>query len=1109
MSHNANSWLKRWLAPVRPIRRPARLRLTQLEDRTVPSTFTVTTNADSGIGSLRTAITSANSASGADTIVFSTTTSGGATNFSDGSAHTISLLSPLPTITDSLTITGAGPAVTVVTVAIGGSGYRLFTIDDGSATSPLVVKLEKMTLTGGSLMGPTMSSTPDVKGGGVSFTGGNQSGDTLTISDCNVSNNTAEAGTDTLGVGGKSYGGGLYATNVAVTISQSMFYHNLAKGGTDVTSYSNGAAIAYGGGIDVQGTAGPTTLTVTNSTILGNTAQGGKDVVNTDPIMEPTLYSGSADGGGVYFDSAYTVASGDPPLFSMKDTEVDANQAVGGEVYWPYGGAFGSGGYALGGGVDVLTKNASGVITAEGVAENSTFANNLAKGGSVFIPDEGLHYLTGAGAHGGVAFAGGVAISRLVNSTVYGDTAAGGDASAYRVNPDGSGVPAPLFLALSSGPAGGGGFGPGHGPGDPGYLFDSVGTDYVISNSTVSGNTAEGGLGFPSDSANQFQFTTGFGGGVDDGDPTFYTDGSTGGKVVTHDSNVRLYSTIVAGNSATWYDDSGHFVAAGRDIVGGNSYGHNLIGYADLSAPNFPVSDQTPSFLFQPNTNHGGGGDLVGPDSGDVPLPPRLKGFGYYGGLTLTDPPIYNSSSDYSQAIDNGDNLAVVVSGVTVISPESTDQRDIPFLRTVDLLGTTTPTNYADHTDVGAIESRTTKPGTVYAETDWASLSSGTVIADADPVLAGNQPAVIGFSAFGSVTTAVANVAPGGTVIVNGASSTTGTGVFHENVTVDAGLSMILQYGAVSFDSLTIQAVSGSIPSASVEATASLGGSMGGIPVNMGGLQSYGSLTLDRGTSAKSTLLTNTGTSEWDFYAGSVTNVSDPFHSSGFLAGVDLHGVIIKVIGTGTTSTTQAKFVNNGFVADSTSTPGHVIVDGSGTYAGGLYKGSGVNFVGIVTQNMGVVQAGNSPGVDFMGPVVFGWGGISNYLFQIDDANGTAGPTPDSSGHVDGWSLMNATDLAWTADSTHKLTVNLQTLVNPTTVGTDPGGSMDNFDPTQSYSWAAVKWTGTYTGPTDVSALNASTVFDTSAFANAYNGAFAWNLDVSSNTLYLTYTPAP
>ena len=60
-----------------------------LEDRLAPATFTVTTIADSGAGSLRQAITSANAAAGADTITI---------NLGAG-LHTINLLSGLPAIT--------------------------------------------------------------------------------------------------------------------------------------------------------------------------------------------------------------------------------------------------------------------------------------------------------------------------------------------------------------------------------------------------------------------------------------------------------------------------------------------------------------------------------------------------------------------------------------------------------------------------------------------------------------------------------------------------------------------------------------------------------------------------------------------------------------------------------------------------------------------------------------------------------------------------------------------------------------------------------------------------------------------------------------------------
>src|SRR5262245_5573245 len=81
-------------------RRPARCRptLEALEDRLVPSTFTVMNTNDSGTGSLRQAILDANAAAGPDVINFDPTA------FS--TPQTIRLLSSLPDITDDLTING-------------------------------------------------------------------------------------------------------------------------------------------------------------------------------------------------------------------------------------------------------------------------------------------------------------------------------------------------------------------------------------------------------------------------------------------------------------------------------------------------------------------------------------------------------------------------------------------------------------------------------------------------------------------------------------------------------------------------------------------------------------------------------------------------------------------------------------------------------------------------------------------------------------------------------------------------------------------------------------------------------------------------------------------
>ena len=109
MARSLRTWLPKWLTPARPRpgRRPVQLKLERFEDRMVPATFTVTNTANSGAGSLRQAIIDANDASGADTIKFSDNTTGGATNFYDGSPDTITLSSALA-ITDSVTIDGAG-----------------------------------------------------------------------------------------------------------------------------------------------------------------------------------------------------------------------------------------------------------------------------------------------------------------------------------------------------------------------------------------------------------------------------------------------------------------------------------------------------------------------------------------------------------------------------------------------------------------------------------------------------------------------------------------------------------------------------------------------------------------------------------------------------------------------------------------------------------------------------------------------------------------------------------------------------------------------------------------------------------------------------------------
>jgi titin len=105
-----------------------RLLLESLEDRFMPSVFSVTSTADSGAGTLRTAIANANSTPGANSIVFSLPGSG---------VHTIALLSSLPGISNPVTLDG--------TTQPGYAGTPLVDLDGSQAGA----NVSGLTITGG------------------------------------------------------------------------------------------------------------------------------------------------------------------------------------------------------------------------------------------------------------------------------------------------------------------------------------------------------------------------------------------------------------------------------------------------------------------------------------------------------------------------------------------------------------------------------------------------------------------------------------------------------------------------------------------------------------------------------------------------------------------------------------------------------------------------------------------------------------------------------------------------------------------------------------------------------------------------------------------------
>jgi hypothetical protein len=264
------------LAPVfsrRPRRVPRfRPSVEGLEDRSLPSTFTVTDLGDAGVGSglqgdLRYAITTANANDEASNQI----------EFAPGLSGTITLTQGPLAIAKDLEIDG--PGADHLTVS-GNHHSGVFTITADPAAQDV------------SLSGLTIAD-----GTGVTVNGKNVGGGlyndhaTVTLTDCTVSGNS---------VGNNGSGGGIENAAAGTLIV------------TDSTISGNSAGnISFGGGIENQGT-----LIVNSSTISGNTAggsgggggggisSGGASTTITASLITDNHVHGMADGGGLSLGAA-------------------------------------------------------------------------------------------------------------------------------------------------------------------------------------------------------------------------------------------------------------------------------------------------------------------------------------------------------------------------------------------------------------------------------------------------------------------------------------------------------------------------------------------------------------------------------------------------------------------------------------------------------------------------------------------------------------------------------------------------------------------------------------------------------------------------------------
>jgi hypothetical protein len=301
-------------SPHRP--RTPRLAVEALDDRCLPSTFTVTNLLDTGAGSLREAVTAANASPGADTIDFAVT-------------GTIGLTSGQLDITDSVTINGPGAGA--LTVRDQYSNSRVF----GIAGDPTVT-----------IAGLTVANGWSSEGGGISMTGGIVTLDHVTVTGNYAVGYSAGSWSDPAGDG---LGGGLYVAGGTLTLDQCTVSGNYAGGGTGWSDF--GLGFSGGGGVGGALYVAGGTVHINQSTVSGNVASGGRGGDGLIYSGEQTYggAGGNAAGGGI------AVAAGSLEIHQSSIFDNAASGGPGGQGYYLGDYPEGPPGVGAGGGLSIAS----------------------------------------------------------------------------------------------------------------------------------------------------------------------------------------------------------------------------------------------------------------------------------------------------------------------------------------------------------------------------------------------------------------------------------------------------------------------------------------------------------------------------------------------------------------------------------------------------------------------------------------------------------------------------------------------------------------------------------------------------------------------------------
>ncbi len=390
------------------------------------ATLTVTSAADSGAGTLRAAITTANADGGDDTIVFA----GGVTSITLTSGE-LDVIAPM---------TVDGPGVTVS----GNNASTVFKVGGGTSSQP--VTLSGLTITGGNpangigsgvvvdsgavaaLTGCTLTQNSAENGGGLNNAG------TAALTGCTLTGNTAYGGSG----GGLNNGGTLTLTDC--TLTQNSTVGNSGGGGLEnggtatLTACALTGNTAYdGGGLENGGTLTLTGCTLTQNS--GSSGGGGLENYGTATLTGCTLAQNSGGFGG---------GLGNAGTATLNLTACALNGNSG-----SYGGGLNNGGAATltltacaltgnsasdtGGG---LLNDGTATLTACALAQNSGgFGGGLYNGGTATLTGCTLTGNSALDGGGGLANSNssGNGTALLTDDILYGDT--GGEIANFQGSP--------------------------------------------------------------------------------------------------------------------------------------------------------------------------------------------------------------------------------------------------------------------------------------------------------------------------------------------------------------------------------------------------------------------------------------------------------------------------------------------------------------------------------------------------------------------------------------------------------------------------------------------------------------------------------------------------